>query len=101
MRRPSKANVSNPADLDRLYDQIRTEAGRIDVVFANAGAGALAPLGGLTEEDVDYELNVNVKGVIWTVQKAPPLMGPGGIVTSALFTCQTRPASVGSDEQNQ
>jgi NAD(P)-dependent dehydrogenase (short-subunit alcohol dehydrogenase family) len=77
---PVQGDVSKPADLDRLYDQIRAEARRVDVVFANAGAGALAPLGGLTEEDVDYQLNVNVKGVIWTVQKALPLMGSGGSI---------------------
>jgi NAD(P)-dependent dehydrogenase (short-subunit alcohol dehydrogenase family) len=77
---PVLGDVTKPADLDRLYDQIRAEAGRVNIVFANAGAGALAPLGGLTEEDVDYQLNVNVKGVIWTVQKALPLMGSGGSI---------------------
>jgi NAD(P)-dependent dehydrogenase (short-subunit alcohol dehydrogenase family) len=77
---PVQGDVSMPADLDRLYDQIRTEAGRVDIVFANAGAATLAPLGGLTEVDVDYQLGVNVKGVIWTVQKALPLMGLGGSI---------------------
>ncbi|MDB5605244.1 MAG: NAD(P)-dependent dehydrogenase, short-chain alcohol dehydrogenase family [Bradyrhizobium sp.] len=77
---PVLGDVTKPADLDRLYDQIRAEAGRVNIVFANAGTGALAPLGGLTEEDVDYQLNVNVKGVIWTVQKALPLMGSGGSI---------------------
>src|ERR1700730_11590923 len=68
------------ADLDRLYSQIHREVGRVDVVFANAGFAALAPLGSLTEEHVDNLLDVNVKGVIWTVQKALPLMGPGGSI---------------------
>ena len=77
---PVHGDVSKPADLDRLYDQIRAETGRVDVVFANAGAGALASLGDITEEDVDYQLNVNVKGAIWTVQRALPLMGPGGSI---------------------
>jgi NAD(P)-dependent dehydrogenase (short-subunit alcohol dehydrogenase family) len=77
---PVQGDVSKPPDLDRLDDQIRTEAGRVDVVFANAGAATLAPLGGLTEVDVDYQLGVNVKGVIWTVQKALPLMGLGGSI---------------------
>ncbi|MDB5406707.1 MAG: NAD(P)-dependent dehydrogenase, short-chain alcohol dehydrogenase family [Rhodospirillales bacterium] len=77
---PIQGDVSRPADLDRLYDQIRSEAGRVDVVFANAGVAILAPLGSLTEEDVDNQLNVNVKGVIWTVQKALPLMRSGGSI---------------------
>jgi NAD(P)-dependent dehydrogenase (short-subunit alcohol dehydrogenase family) len=77
---PVQGDVSKPADLDRLYDQIRNEVGRVDVVFANAGGAMVAPLGSLTEEHIDYHLDVNVKGVIWTVQKALPLMGPGGSI---------------------
>src|SRR5258705_8718296 len=75
-----KGDVSKPADLDRLYGQIRSEVGRVDVVFANAGVVTKAPLGSLTEEHVENQLDVNVKGVIWTVQKALPLMGPGGSI---------------------
>src|SRR5260370_3953755 len=66
--------------MDRLYDQIRNDVGRVDVVFANAGVVIPTPLGSLTEEHIDYHLDVNVKGVIWTVQKALPLMGPGGSI---------------------
>jgi NAD(P)-dependent dehydrogenase (short-subunit alcohol dehydrogenase family) len=77
---PVQGDVSKPADLDRLYGQIRKEVGRVDVVFANAGLVTKAPLGSLTEEHVDNLLAVNVKGVIWTVQKALPLMGPGGSI---------------------
>src|SRR5260370_10355712 len=66
--------------MDRLYDQIRNDVGRVDVVFANAGVVIPTPLGSLTEEHIDYQLDVNVKGVIWTVQKALPLMGPGGSI---------------------
>ena len=77
---PVQGDVSKPADLDRLYGQIRKEAGRVDVVFANAGLVTKAPLGSLTEEHVENQLDVNVKGVIWTVQKALPLMGPGGSI---------------------
>jgi NAD(P)-dependent dehydrogenase (short-subunit alcohol dehydrogenase family) len=77
---PVQGDVSKPADLDRLYDQIRNEVGRVDVVFANAGGAMVAPLGSLTEEHIDYHLDVNVKGVIWTVQKALPLIGPGGSI---------------------
>ena len=75
-----QGDVTKPADLDRLYDLVKTEVGRIDVVFANAGYAAPAPLGNLTAEHIDGLLNTNVKGVIWTVQKALPLMGAGGSI---------------------
>jgi NAD(P)-dependent dehydrogenase (short-subunit alcohol dehydrogenase family) len=79
-----QGDVSEPADLDRLYELIRNEVGRVDVVFANAGGVMPAPLGSLTNEHIDYHFNTNVKGVIWTVQKALPLMRPGGsIILSA------------------
>jgi NAD(P)-dependent dehydrogenase (short-subunit alcohol dehydrogenase family) len=79
-----QGDVTVPADLDCLYAQVKAEAGRLDVVFANAGYAAPAPLGALTEEHVDGLLGTNVKGVIWTVQKALPLMGPGSsIILSA------------------
>ncbi|WP_208453907.1 SDR family NAD(P)-dependent oxidoreductase [Burkholderia gladioli] len=79
-----QGDVTRPADLDRLYEQVKAEVGRVDIVFANAGYAAPSPLGGLTEEHIDGLLNTNVKGVIWTVQKALPLMGPGGsIILSA------------------
>jgi NAD(P)-dependent dehydrogenase (short-subunit alcohol dehydrogenase family) len=71
-------DVTNPADLDRLYDLVKTDDRHLDVVFANARFATLAPLGSLTEDHVDALLNANIKGVIWTVQKALPLMGPGG-----------------------
>src|SRR4030081_3348327 len=75
-----QGDVSKPADLYRLYDQTRSEVGRVDVVFANAGLVLPVPLGSLTEEHIDNHLEVNVRGVIWTVQKALPLMGPGGSI---------------------
>ena len=64
-----QGDVTKPADLDRLYDLVKTEVGRVDIVFANAGYAAPAPLGNLTEEHIDGLLNTNVKGVIWTVQR--------------------------------
>lgn len=77
-------DVTKPADLDGLYRRVKAEAGHVDVVFANAGFATPAPLGSLTEEHVDALLNTNVKGVIWTVQQALPLMRPGGsIILSA------------------
>jgi NAD(P)-dependent dehydrogenase (short-subunit alcohol dehydrogenase family) len=79
-----QGDVTISADLDRLYDLVKTRDGRVDVVFANAGFAAPAPLGSITEDHVDALLNTNVKGVIWTVQKALPLMGAGGsIILSA------------------
>jgi NAD(P)-dependent dehydrogenase (short-subunit alcohol dehydrogenase family) len=75
-----QGDVANPADLDRLHDRVKAEVGRLDVVFANAGFAAPAPLGGLTEEHVDGLLNTNIKGVIWTVQTMLPLMVPGSSV---------------------
>jgi NAD(P)-dependent dehydrogenase (short-subunit alcohol dehydrogenase family) len=79
-----QGDVTRPADLDRLYNQVKAEVGRVDVVFANAGFAAPARLGALTEEHVDGLLNTDIKGVIWTVQKALPLMRSGGsIILSA------------------
>ncbi len=75
-----QGDVSKPADLDRLYDLIRKEVGHVDIVFANAGIGDVAALGDLNEEHVDTLLDINIKGVIWTVQKALPLMGRGGSI---------------------
>jgi NAD(P)-dependent dehydrogenase (short-subunit alcohol dehydrogenase family) len=77
---PVQGDVSKPVDVDRLYDRIRHEVGRVDVVFANAGIVVPVPLGSLTEEHIEDQLDVNVKGVIWTVQKALPLMGSGGSI---------------------
>ena len=73
-------DVTRPADLDRLFERVKAESGRLDIVCANAGFAALAPLGSLTEEHVDSLLNTNVKGVVWTVQKALPLMSAGGSI---------------------
>jgi NAD(P)-dependent dehydrogenase (short-subunit alcohol dehydrogenase family) len=78
-----QANSSNPADLDRLYQQVGNEAGRIDVLYANAGGGAMLPLGQITEEHFDEIFGLNVKGVIFTVQKALPLLVKGSSVILA------------------
>ena len=85
-----QGDVSSQDDLDRLFDKVRTEKGRIDVLFANAGLGALAPLGAITEESFDLVFGVNVKGTLFTVQKALPLMGPGGsIILTGSTTAST------------
>lgn len=75
-----RADVSNLAELDSLYAQIRQEKGRIDVLFVNAGGGTFAHLSQVTEEQFDSTFNTNVKGVLFTVQKALPLMPDGGAI---------------------
>ena len=69
-----RADASVLADLDRVYAQIAKEAGRLDVLFANAGGGDMAPLGAITEEHFDRIFGTNVRGVLFTVQKALPLL---------------------------
>ncbi len=78
-----QADSSNLADLDRVYAQIKAEAGKLDVLYANAGGGTMVPLGAITEEHVDDTFNRNVKGVIFTVQKALPLMKRGASIILA------------------
>ena len=76
-----QGDVSNMEDLDWLYAKIAEDKGRVDVVFANAGIGnQMAPLGSITEEQIDRTLNVNVRGLIFTVQKALPLMREGASI---------------------
>jgi len=69
-----QGDVSNLDDLDRLFAQIRKEKGRIDIVFANAGVARYAPLGTITEDFFDSIFDINVKGVLFTVQKSLPLL---------------------------
>jgi len=78
--RAVQGDVSNLDDLDRLFATVRAERGRIDVLFANAGLGAVAPLGAITEASFDLLFDVNVKGTLFTVQKALPLMKAGGSI---------------------
>jgi NAD(P)-dependent dehydrogenase (short-subunit alcohol dehydrogenase family) len=75
-----QGDVSNLADLDRLYDTVKQQKGRIDVLFANAGIIELAPLGSITESHFDKIFNINVKGLLFTVQKALPLFQDGGSI---------------------
>lgn len=75
-----QGDVANLADLDRLYATIREKAGRLDVVFANAGAGTFVPLEQITEAHFEKYMDTNVKGTLFTVQKALPLMGAGGAI---------------------
>ncbi len=75
-----QADSTNLADLDHLYEQVRAEAGRIDVLFANAGGGSFLPLGAITEVQYEDTFGRNVKGVLFTVQKALPLLADGASV---------------------
>jgi NAD(P)-dependent dehydrogenase (short-subunit alcohol dehydrogenase family) len=69
-----QGDVSNLGDLDRLFAQIKREKGKLDIVFANAGIAKYAPFGKITEEDYDSIFDINVKGLLFTVQKALPLL---------------------------
>ena len=78
--RAVKGSVSDEADLDRLYAAVKAERGTLDIVFANAGVGSRLRLGEITAKHIDETLDVNVKGTIFTVQKALSLMGKGGSI---------------------
>jgi NAD(P)-dependent dehydrogenase (short-subunit alcohol dehydrogenase family) len=75
-----QGDVSNLGDLDRLFAQIKREKGKLDIVFANAGGAQFAPLGKITEEHYDALFNGNVKGLLFTVQKALPLLPDGASI---------------------
>jgi NAD(P)-dependent dehydrogenase (short-subunit alcohol dehydrogenase family) len=75
-----QGDVSNLGDLDRLFAQIKKEKGRLDIVFANAGVAKYAPIGKITEELYDSTFNTNVRGLLFTVQKALPLLPDGASI---------------------
>ena len=82
-----QADVSKLDDLDRVYAAIQQKKGRLDVLFANAGSGTLLPLGAITEAQFDTTFDTNVKGLLFTVQKALPLLSDGAaIVLNASIT---------------
>ena len=75
-----RSDVANLADLDRLFDTIKQQKGRLDVLFANAGGGEFVPLEQVTEAHFDRYFGINVKGTLFTVQKALPLMPAGAAI---------------------
>ena len=75
-----QGDVSKLADLDRLFAQIEKDKGKLDIVFANAGVARYAPLGEITEEFYESIFDINVKGLLFTVQKALPLLCDGGSI---------------------
>ncbi|SNY70935.1 SDR family NAD(P)-dependent oxidoreductase [Enterobacter sp. CC120223-11] len=81
-----RADASRLDDLDKVYAQIAEESGRLDILFANAGGGDMLPLGAITEEHFDRIFGTNVRGVLFTVQKALPLLSAG---SSIILTAST------------
>ena len=75
-----QGDVSNLADLDRLYAEVKKQHARIDVLFANAGVGQFSPLGSITEDEFDKMFSINVKGLLFSVQKALPFFQNGGSI---------------------
>ncbi|CAO3360758.1 SDR family NAD(P)-dependent oxidoreductase [Azospirillum palustre] len=84
-----QANSNSNDDLDRLFAQVKVEQGRLDVLVVNAGGGSMLPLGQITEEQIDDTFGRNVKAVIFTVQKALPLLGKGSSVVLTGSTAGT------------
>jgi NAD(P)-dependent dehydrogenase (short-subunit alcohol dehydrogenase family) len=84
-----QSDVSKLADLDCLFATIAQEQGHLDVVFANAGGGEIAPLGSITEEHFDKTFSTNVKGLLFTVQKALPLLPEGASIILNASTAST------------
>jgi len=89
-----QADMSKLVDIDRLYDAVQQKHGHIDVVFANAGGGEMAPLGAISEEHYQKTFDTNVKGTLFTVQKALPLLRDGAsiILTSSTTSISGTPA---------
>lgn len=89
-----QGDMADLADIDRLYDAVQQQHGHIDVLFANAGGGELAPLGAITEEHYQRTFDTNVKGVLFTVQKALPLLKDGAsiILTASTTSVSGTPA---------
>ena len=89
-----RGDVANLADLDRLYATVKEQKGRVDIVFANAGGAEFVPLGQITEAHVDKWFGINVKGLLFTVQKALPLMPDGGsiVLNASIVSIKGMPA---------
>lgn len=92
--RAIRGSVTDAADLDRLFDTVKSERGSLDILLANAGTGEVAALGTITPDQYDRTFDINVKGVLFTVQKGLPLMSKGasiiltGSTTGVMGTAQ-------------
>ena len=89
-----QGDVSNLADLDHLYATVKQQKGHIDILFANAAFGEFVPLAAITEEHFDKTFDANVKGLLFTVQKALPLLRDGGsvILNASIVSMKASPA---------
>jgi NAD(P)-dependent dehydrogenase (short-subunit alcohol dehydrogenase family) len=89
-----RGDIAIAADLDRIYATIAAAEGRLDILFANAGGGEFAPLGSITEAQFDKYFGINVKGTLFTVQKALPLMPAGSaiVVNGSMVSIKGAPA---------
>lgn len=89
-----RGDIAVAADLDRVYATISERHGRLDLLFANAGGGEFVPLGSITEAQFDKYFDINVKGTLFTVQKALPLMQPGAaiVITGSIVSIKGTPA---------
>jgi NAD(P)-dependent dehydrogenase (short-subunit alcohol dehydrogenase family) len=89
-----QGDVANLANLDRLYDTIKQQTGRLDILFANAGVGEFVPLAQITEAHFDKTFGINVKGTLFTVQKALPLMPDGAsiVINGSMTSIKGTPA---------
>ena len=89
-----QGDVANLSDLDRLYETVQATGRRIDIVFANAGFGEFRALGEITEQHFDKLFDINVKGTLFTVQKALPLLNAGAsiILTGSVASIKGTPA---------
>jgi NAD(P)-dependent dehydrogenase (short-subunit alcohol dehydrogenase family) len=89
-----QGDTSSLADLDKLYSLIKKQKGHLDILFANAGIAGFAPLGSITEKHFDDIFNVNVRGVLFTVQKALPIFKDGGsiILNASIVSSKGMPA---------
>src|ERR1700719_1873707 len=89
-----QGDVSRLGDIDKIYQTIREQKGKLDVLFANAGIGEFAPLGQIKEEHFDKQFDVNVKGTLFTVQGALPLMSTGSaiVLNASLVSIKGSPA---------
>lgn len=89
-----QGDIAKLADIDKLYAAVKQEKGKLDIVFANAGVGEFAPLSDITEEHFDKQFNVNVRGLLFTVQKALPLLQNGGsiVLNASIVSVKGNPA---------
>jgi NAD(P)-dependent dehydrogenase (short-subunit alcohol dehydrogenase family) len=90
-------DLRKPAEIERAVDEIRAKHGRIDIVFANAGAGQAAPLEAITPEQIEEQFSLNFNGLFFTIQKAAPYIPRGGsivVTTSFLNTVGTPGLSI-------